>query len=308
MRCDRVVDSGVYVLGALPPAERTAFEAHLAGCAVCRDEVADLAGLPGLLGRLDAPAAEGLLVDGSAAGSGGVSAAGPGGAPTARGTAVPGPDAAPGRKVGSGSAGGAPAGPASAPGGRGESGSTGPGRAPGDRAGSGPAGPIPPVERLLAGARRRAIRRRWSLGLATLALVAVAALAGVAALRPAGHAPVVASGPSASAPSGTSAWMVAMRPVGPAGPVSAQVGLTAFAGGTRIEMHCKYGATDYDDGRWTFRLYVYGRSGPAEMAGSWTADPGAEVHAAATTRWAPADIAKVELRRGDGTGLLVYTP
>ncbi|WP_062464703.1 zf-HC2 domain-containing protein [Demequina soli] len=40
-----------YVLGSLTPADRRAFEAHLAGCPACRDAVASLAVVPGLLGR-----------------------------------------------------------------------------------------------------------------------------------------------------------------------------------------------------------------------------------------------------------------
>jgi hypothetical protein len=48
-----LVESGVYVLGALSPAQRQAYEHHLSTCAECRAEVADLAILPGLLGRLD---------------------------------------------------------------------------------------------------------------------------------------------------------------------------------------------------------------------------------------------------------------
>jgi hypothetical protein len=43
---------GAYVLGALDPADRSALETHLAGCATCQAELASLAGLPGLLGRL----------------------------------------------------------------------------------------------------------------------------------------------------------------------------------------------------------------------------------------------------------------
>ncbi|MCM3884277.1 anti-sigma factor [Frankia sp. R82] len=43
---------GAYVLGALEPADRAAVANHLAGCADCRAELASLAGLPGLLGRL----------------------------------------------------------------------------------------------------------------------------------------------------------------------------------------------------------------------------------------------------------------
>jgi Putative zinc-finger len=41
-----------YVLGALAPQERHAYEQHLAGCPRCRDAVRELAGLPGLLSRV----------------------------------------------------------------------------------------------------------------------------------------------------------------------------------------------------------------------------------------------------------------
>jgi hypothetical protein len=51
------VEAGAYVLGALPPAQRLDYHQHLETCAECRGEVADLAALPGLLGRLDATAA-----------------------------------------------------------------------------------------------------------------------------------------------------------------------------------------------------------------------------------------------------------
>jgi len=47
-------DAGPYVLGALPPEERRAFEEHLATCRQCRAEVQEFAGLPGLLSRLPA--------------------------------------------------------------------------------------------------------------------------------------------------------------------------------------------------------------------------------------------------------------
>jgi anti-sigma factor RsiW len=51
--CEFAHDDGAYVLGALAPAERDAYERHLAGCAECREAVAEIAVLPGLLGRLD---------------------------------------------------------------------------------------------------------------------------------------------------------------------------------------------------------------------------------------------------------------
>ena len=43
---------GAYALGALEPAERSEVEDHLEGCQACRDELASLAALPGLLARL----------------------------------------------------------------------------------------------------------------------------------------------------------------------------------------------------------------------------------------------------------------
>jgi hypothetical protein len=51
--CAFEVNDGAYILGALSPAERAEFEGHLATCPPCRESVASLAVLPGLLGRLD---------------------------------------------------------------------------------------------------------------------------------------------------------------------------------------------------------------------------------------------------------------
>jgi hypothetical protein len=47
------VSLGVYVLGAIDPAERALVDAHLATCRDCRDELAGLAGLPALLARVN---------------------------------------------------------------------------------------------------------------------------------------------------------------------------------------------------------------------------------------------------------------
>lgn len=44
--------AAAYVLGALAPDERAAFEEHLAGCPACAGTVRELAGLPGLLARV----------------------------------------------------------------------------------------------------------------------------------------------------------------------------------------------------------------------------------------------------------------
>jgi len=45
---------GVYVVGAIDPAERALVDEHLSTCPVCRDELAGLAGLPAMLGRVPA--------------------------------------------------------------------------------------------------------------------------------------------------------------------------------------------------------------------------------------------------------------
>jgi anti-sigma factor RsiW len=53
MTCSYSHLDGSYVLGALGPAERQEFERHLAQCPSCARAVRELAGLPGLLGRVD---------------------------------------------------------------------------------------------------------------------------------------------------------------------------------------------------------------------------------------------------------------
>ncbi|MEV4479743.1 anti-sigma factor family protein [Micromonospora coxensis] len=60
-RCEFAHDDGAYVLGALAPADRAAYERHLGGCAACREAVAEIAVLPGLLGRLDPAALDEFL-------------------------------------------------------------------------------------------------------------------------------------------------------------------------------------------------------------------------------------------------------
>jgi anti-sigma factor RsiW len=45
---------GVYVLGAISPADRSVLDSHLARCADCRAELAGLADLPGRLGSVPA--------------------------------------------------------------------------------------------------------------------------------------------------------------------------------------------------------------------------------------------------------------
>lgn len=63
MTCEFSRDDGAYVLGALSPADRLEFKRHLAGCEECTTAVAELAGLPGLLGRVDAAVLEPSALD-----------------------------------------------------------------------------------------------------------------------------------------------------------------------------------------------------------------------------------------------------
>jgi anti-sigma-K factor RskA len=51
---------GVYVVGAIDPAERAQVDEHLADCQSCRDELAGLAGLPAMLSRVPAADVEQL--------------------------------------------------------------------------------------------------------------------------------------------------------------------------------------------------------------------------------------------------------
>lgn len=54
---------GVYLVGAIEPAERAVADRHLARCAACREVLAGLAALPALLGRVPAAEAGGLSPD-----------------------------------------------------------------------------------------------------------------------------------------------------------------------------------------------------------------------------------------------------
>src|SRR5438128_9463850 len=53
MTCPQAHLDGAYVLGSLSPAERQEFEQHLGSCEECARSVREVAGLPGLLFRVD---------------------------------------------------------------------------------------------------------------------------------------------------------------------------------------------------------------------------------------------------------------
>jgi predicted anti-sigma-YlaC factor YlaD len=79
---------GVYVLGAIDPAERALVDSHLAGCRECRDELAGLAGLPALLARVGTEEVMALAA-----------ADGPGAPPVGEAGEVAGEDKAPPREL-----------------------------------------------------------------------------------------------------------------------------------------------------------------------------------------------------------------
>lgn len=54
---------GVYLLGAIEPPDRAAVDSHLVRCPGCTEELAGLAALPALLGRVSAAEAGGLSAD-----------------------------------------------------------------------------------------------------------------------------------------------------------------------------------------------------------------------------------------------------
>lgn len=58
LSCTFAHDDAAYVLGALSPSERLDFERHLATCDQCSRSVRSLAGMPGLLDRVDASVLE----------------------------------------------------------------------------------------------------------------------------------------------------------------------------------------------------------------------------------------------------------
>jgi hypothetical protein len=49
---DETVALGAYLMGSLDAQDRVAYESHLANCRRCREELASLAGLPGLMSRI----------------------------------------------------------------------------------------------------------------------------------------------------------------------------------------------------------------------------------------------------------------
>jgi hypothetical protein len=153
---------------------------------------------------------------------------------------------------------------------------------------------------LAATTTRRAerVRRRWFAAAAGAVAATVAAMVGVGV-----HIVDV------RANTGTPVAMTSMQSAtGAVLPVSGEVALIPIAGGTRVEMKCRY--TDSDDGHvWTVRLVVIPATGIGmEQIGSWVARDGEELTVDGVTHLTPAQIGRVELHTENFRALLVWTP
>jgi len=217
-------NDAAYVLGALSPVDRQAYELHLRDCPDCRACVQRLAGMPGLLALTTAEAVEG-----------------------------PGPQ-------------------------------------------------VPPtlLPGLIArvGADRR--RRRWLIGGALAASMAiVATLVSLLVLR----APTTAA--TTTAATTAAAEPLSMTQVLP-GPMTASVELDAKKWGTAITVDCKY--AEYADTSVSYDLAVIDIDGHVSQAGTWRAVAGASMRVATATSVPREHIAAVEVRLSNGRTILRTGP
>jgi hypothetical protein len=265
--CDQIEESGAYVLGILEPQEQIAYERHLDRCEICRREVVGFSGLPDLLNQLSADEVQAIAL-----GPDDVEA-------IARDV---GPDPEHGRREAPAPLRPLPSAPRSNPLEQGPAYSTGRPQQRGPRQRG-------PRQR---GPQRRSSRwRTVGAGLAAAACLAMGVLIGARFIAD---------------PAPPTPQMVAMRPVADSVPITAQVALTQFAGGTEIRMHCSYNG-GAPGPRWSLKMFVYPKNGDApEQVSTWTAAHGDDVNLAAATRFAPAEVGKIEIRRGDSSSLLVY--
>ncbi|RDI46816.1 anti-sigma factor family protein [Nocardia mexicana] len=279
-----------YVLGALDRAERLEYEAHLAQCPGCREAVAELSGMPGLLGQVDAEVALALIdpplesVGGNGfratdrtlpeVGSRAADGSLPGGSAQAgTGAATEGA----GRSGGAAQSGSAARSESAAQSGAPDS----EGRVPGVEE------PPFPLAELARRARRE--RRRGRLLAVTGAVAAAAAAVAIAI-------PVTASLTEPTAPP-TADQVVAERSMNPVvpSPITASFRLVAVNDGTRVEMSCSYApsSTDYS---WQGSLWVVHSDGTQSMVAQWTARPGETVTPDGTTAVPPDQVRMVEIR------------
>jgi hypothetical protein len=97
----------------------------------------------------------------------------------------------------------------------------------------------------------------------------------------------------------------AMREVAATVPVTAQLAVSSDDEGTVVRMKCAYKSGEGDEyAKWTYKLVVVPKSGEAEEIDTWSARAGDELQLTAHSNIARSDVARIEIRKGDGTPLL----
>ncbi len=162
-----------------------------------------------------------------------------------------------------------------------------------------PIAPGPPadlVARIQNRERRDRIRRRIGMGAALAAAAAVAAV--LALVLP----PVLS-------PAAEPNLAAALTPTSSDVPVQADIELTSFAWGTRIDMDCSYRApASGADGGYSpaeYAMWVVDRDGVETPLSTWASTPSGTVSVTAATSLALADIAEVEVRTLTGDRVLL---
>lgn len=155
-----------------------------------------------------------------------------------------------------------------------------------------PAGPPPDMVHRVTRRRQRqrSIRTRIVLGVTGIAAAAALAIA----------IPLVIGAPPAPAVS------VALAPVEES-TMTATIGLTDVAWGTRISMECDYpGAETWSgqDGPWSYSLVVIDETGQSSQVSTWNAVAGKTIQLDAGTALSLDEIESVEVRSGTGETIL----
>jgi len=279
VRCTYAHTDAAYVLGALVPSERAEYEAHLSGCASCRQAVAEVAVLPGLLARLDPGTAEDLLREELSPEL-----------PVARR-----PLTAPGQTVASHPR--SMGGPASRP-------LPGPARRQPPLVGR----DTHPSSRAGRNARTAVRTRRTRYlagGLLAAGVALVATLSANVFHQPVTSEPVAS--PATSFATVRTAPAGRMVPVANDTALKAQVQLARHGYGTEVTMDCVYDSASASDPTETVQLLAYGPNDAHEAVGSWVAAPGATVKVSGMTRFSGDQLERLELvRSADGKPLLRY--
>jgi len=161
-----------------------------------------------------------------------------------------------------------------------------------------PGPPADLVARIQTRERRDRIRRRIGMGAGLAAAAAIAAT--LALVLP----PVLA-------PTAQPTLAAVLTPTEPDVPVLADIELTTFSWGTRIDMDCSYhpGAPGPDGGYapMAYAMWIVDRNGAETSLSTWTAAPNGTVSVTASTALDLADIAEIEVRDATGEQVLLST-